>query len=75
MSVFTGTHVEFWRFKAQVREGIAQLLLCLHHLRQLTGQRQSQLDHVLVLSLVVTEHLDLSLKLHVHSPGAATQLL
>lgn len=66
--------MEFWRLEAEVGEGVAQLPLRLHHLGQLTGQRLSQLDYMLILSLVVTEDFDLSLQLHVHSPGAATQL-
>lgn len=69
------THMEFWWLEAEVGEGVAQLPLRLHHLGQLIGQRLSQLDYLLVLSLVVAEDFDLSLQLHVHSPGAPTQLL
>ncbi len=68
-------HMEFWRLEAEVSKGFAQLPLRLHHLGQLIGQRLSQLDYMLVFSLVVTKELDLSLQLHVHSPGAPTQLL
>lgn len=69
------TYVEFWGLEAEVSEGIAQLLLRLHDLGELTGQRLSQLDDMLVLPLVVAQDFDLSLQLHVHRPGAATQLL
>lgn len=61
--------------EAEVGEGVAQQLLSLHYLGQLTGQRLSQLDHILVLSLVFTEQLDLRLQLQVHGLGAAAQLL
>ena len=73
--LYIWTHVEFWWLEAEVGEGVAQLPLRLHHLGQLIGQRLSQLDYLLVLSLVVAEDFDLSLQLHVHSPGAPTQLL
>lgn len=56
-----GTHVEFRCLEAEVGEGISQLPLCLHDLGELTGQHLSQLDHMLVLSLVVTEDFDLGL--------------
>lgn len=69
------TYMEFWWLEAKVSEGITQLPLRLHHLGQLTGQRLSQLDYMLVLSLVVAQDFDLSLQLHVHCAGSSTQLL
>lgn len=69
------TYMEFWWLEAEVSKGITQLPLRLHHLGQLTGQRLSQLDYMLVLSLVVAQDFDLSLQLHVHCAGASTQLL
>lgn len=73
--MYIWTHMEFWGLEAEVSEGITQLPLRLHHLGQLSGQRLSQLDYMLVLSLVVTEDFDLSLQLHVHSPGTTAQPL
>lgn len=67
--------MEFWRLEAEVGKSVAQLPLRLHHLRQLTSQRLSQLYHILVLPLVVPQHVNLSLQLQVHGPRAPAQLL
>lgn len=68
------THMEFWWLEAEVGESVAQLPLRLHHLWQLTGQRLSQLYHILVFPFVVPQHFNLSLQLQVHGPRAPTQL-
>lgn len=58
--------MELRRLEAEVSEGVAQLTLNLHHLGELVGQSLGQLDHVLVLALVVAQHFDLPLQLQVH---------
>lgn len=60
--------MEFRRLEAEVSESVAQLPLSLHHLGELVGQSLGQLDHVLVLALVVAQHFDLPLQLRVHRP-------
>lgn len=67
--------MEFWGLKAEVGKGITQLPLRLHDLGQLIGQHLSQPDHILVLSLVVTQDFNLCLQFQVHSLRAPTQLL
>lgn len=69
------THMELRGLEAEVSEGVTQLPLRLHHLGQLSGQCLGQLDHMLVLSFVVTEDFNLSLQLYVHGLRAPTQLL
>lgn len=58
--------MELWRLEAEISEGVTKLPLSLHHLGELVGQSLGQLDHVLVLALVVTQHFDLPLQLQVH---------
>lgn len=53
--------MEFGRLEAKVCKGITQLPLRLHNLGQLISQCLSQLDHILVLFLVVAKHFDLGL--------------
>lgn len=69
------THMKLWWLEAEVSEGVTELLLRLHHLGQLSGHGLSQPDHILVLSLVVTQDFDLGLQLQVDGSRASAQLL
>lgn len=52
------THMQHWRFEAELAEGISQGLLGNRELSELIGQRLSQLGHVLVALPVISEQLE-----------------
>lgn len=60
-------HMQLRCFEAKVSEGVAQLTLRLHHLRELIGQCLCQLHHLLIFTLVITQHINTSLQLQIHS--------
>lgn len=59
-------HMQFRCFETKVSEGVTQLTLCLQHLCKLIGQRLRQLHHLLVFTLVITQHIDMRLQLQIH---------
>lgn len=67
--------MELLRFDAELGEDVSQGLLGDGKLSELTGQRLSQLGHVIVTLPIVSEQLQPRLELQVHRPGAAAELL
>jgi len=69
------TYVECRCFHAELGEGVPQSLLGDGELSELSGQRLSQLGHVIVALSVVFEQLEARLQVQIHRTGSTAQLL
>lgn len=69
------THVQRWRFDAEVAEGVSQGLLGNCKLSELIGQRLSQLGDVFVALLVFFEHLQTRLEVEIHRTRSSPEPL
>lgn len=56
------TYVQTWRFDAEFCEGIPEVLLGNCELRELTGERLSQIGHIFIALSVVFEQLEAGLQ-------------
>lgn len=74
-SIFFKTHIQRWRFEAEVAEGIPQGLLGDCELSQLIGQGLSKPGAVFVALAVVSEQLEARLQVQIHRTRSSTQLL
>ena len=75
MAAAAAAYLQLRGLLAEVGEGVAQGLLCLHHVVEVADEGGGQPQDLLVLHLGLPEHLDLRLQLQVHGPGAPAKPL